>query len=130
MTWNHFVFLFGNRYFFLDFFPHWSFVIQRDSAVVTWSTEWHLPWELWEDPSRKAKGFLAQMHPPCTPSPHVTFGHDFMPLVTNIFILSIRQVYSFWMSELNCRTQSDMCALNLDMASSAPPFMLSQILDI
>lgn len=61
---------------------------------------------------KKGRGPL----PPVLFVPWIVLGHDFVPPTTNIYIEPVRHVYSWWMSERSCRTQSDHSILNLDMA--------------
>lgn len=65
-----------------------------------------------EAPGKKGRRPLPQV----SSVPWIVLGCEFVPLETNIYFQPIRVIYSCWMSEHSCRTQSDHCTLNLDIA--------------
>lgn len=81
------------------------------------------PWgTMREAPGTRAEDLLPQVHF----APWIVLGCDFMSPVRNIYIQLIRHAPSCWVSECSYRTQSGLCALNLDMAVCLH-FMFSQI---
>lgn len=75
-----------------------------------------------ETPGEEEEGVLPQVHFVLW----IALGHDFVPLVTNIYIQIIRHAYSCWVSDHSYKTQSGQCTLNLDMAFCLA-FMLSKM---
>jgi hypothetical protein len=87
------------------------------------ATSGPVPWgTVREAPAQKAEGLLPQVHF----VPWIVLGCDLVHPVTNIYIQLVIHVYSWWMSEHSCRTQSGQYTVNLHMAFHLA-FMLSQV---
>lgn len=78
-----------------------------------------MPWKLWErlqEKKKKAEGLLPQVHF----VPWIVLGCGFLSPVTNLYIQLIRNIYSCWMSDHGCKTQSAQHTLNLPCFCAFP----------